>query len=102
MNLGLRDQEHAAFSRYLLHQLGPVLGTGVVAASVPAYSAVKAVAQPLGMMKGATPASMQEVKAGLSPITPQINPELANKLLTLMQMWGLVPSPDKQTLLGTR
>lgn len=102
-DLGLRDQEHAAFSKYLLHTLGPLLGTGVVAASVPAYSAAKAVAQPLGLMKDATPASMQEVKAGLSPILPQINPELANKLLTLMKMWGIGPQqPDKQVLLGTR
>lgn len=102
LDLGLRDQEHAAFSRYLLHQLGPVLGPAVVATSVPAYSAAKGGAQALGMMKDATPASFREVGAGLSPLVPQVNPEFANKLYTLMRMWGLISTPDKQVLLGSR
>lgn len=122
MNLGLRDQEHAAFSKHVLDTLGPILGPAVVAASVPAYSAAKAIAQPLGMMKGATPPSFGEVKAGLSPLwggttaptapaappqMPQPNPQpvdptFANKLYTLMRMWGLLQSPDRQAQLGTR
>lgn len=87
MDLGLRDQEHAAFSRYVLDRLGPLLGPAVVATSVPAYSATKAVAQPLGMMQGATPASVGEVKAGLAPLA-----ELQNypQLYTLMRLLGVV------------
>jgi hypothetical protein len=90
MDLGLRDQEHAAFSQYLLHRLGPLLGPAVVATSVPAYSAVKGGAQAMGMMQNATPASMQEVKAGLSPITPQMPQLSMPQLYTLMRLLGVV------------
>lgn len=86
MDLNLRDQEHAAFSRYMLNQLGPLLGPAVVATSVPAYSAAKAVAQPLGMMQGATPASLREVQAGLSPLS---SPLMA-QLYTLMRLAGVI------------
>jgi hypothetical protein len=72
MNLGLRDQEHAAFSRYLLDQLGPILGPAVVGAAVPAYSAAKGGAQSLGLMKDATPASWHEVLAGLAPLLERL------------------------------
>lgn len=68
MDLTLRDQEHEAFSRYMLHKLGPVLGPAVVGTSVPAYSGIKAAAQAMGGMKDATPASFQEVRAGLRPL----------------------------------
>lgn len=87
MDLGLRDQEHAAFSKYVLDRLGPLLGPAVVATSVPAYSAAKGGAQAMGMMKDATPASLQEVKAGLSPLA-----QLQNypQLYTLMRLLGVV------------
>jgi hypothetical protein len=67
-DLTLRDQEHAAFSRYMLEKLGPVLGPLVVGTSVPAYSAVKGTAQAVGGMQDATPASFREVGAGLQPL----------------------------------
>jgi hypothetical protein len=97
-DLGLRDQEHAAFSRYLLERLGPLLGGGVVAAGVPAYSAVKGARQMVGGMKDATPASFGEVKAGLSPLwggdggpQPLANTRvLQNQLYTLMRLLGAV------------
>jgi hypothetical protein len=87
MDLGLRDQEHAAFSRYVLDRLGPLLGPAVVATSVPAYSAVKGGAQAMGMMKDATPASVGEVKAGLAPLA-----QLQNypQLYTLMRLLGVI------------
>lgn len=67
-NLDLRDQEHAAFSRYVIDTLGPVAGRAVVAAGVPVYSGFKAGIQAAGGMKKATPASMREVLAGLKPL----------------------------------
>lgn len=103
MNLGLRDQEHAAFSRYVLDRLGPLLGPAVVATSVPAYSTAKGLAQSVGMMKDATPASLQEVKVGLSPLwgggTPPgpVQPPqpidttaIVNKLYTLARLLGVI------------
>lgn len=74
MNLGLRDEEHAAFSRYLLDHLGPLLGPAVVGAAVPTYSAVKGGAQSLGLMQAATPASWHEILAGLSPLLELLHP----------------------------
>lgn len=83
-DLNLRDQEHALFSKYVMEQYGPVLGSLVVGASVPAYSGLKAAAQAdprvgaiLGRLTGmdlanATPASWQEIHAGLSPIADML------------------------------
>lgn len=116
MDLGLRDKEHAAFSRYVLERLGPLLGSGVVAAAPPVYNAMKGGAQALGMMKDATPASMQAVKAGWSPLWGGDRPQQpaqpqpfqseqaaqANKLYTVLRMLGLIPTPDRQTQLGSR
>lgn len=67
-DLDLRDQEHEAFSRYMLHRLGPVLGPAVVGASVPAYSGIKGAVQAMGGMQDASPASFREVQAGLRPL----------------------------------
>ncbi len=71
LNLALRNAEHALFSRSVLQKLGPVLGRGVVATSVPLYSAAKAIGQPFGAFKGATAPSWQEVQYGLQPLFPQ-------------------------------
>jgi len=70
MDLALRDEEHAAFSRYMLDKLGPVLGPLVIGTSVPAYSGIKGAVQAMGGMQDATPASLQEVRAGLQPLWP--------------------------------
>lgn len=86
-DLALRDAEHAAFSRYLMSSLGPVLGPAVVATSVPAYSAVKGVAQAMGGMQDSTPASLREVHAGLTPLYQQ--------LYTLLHMTGMFNRPDR-------
>lgn len=83
-NLDLRDREHALFSKYILDQYGPQLGSLIVGAAAPTYSGVKALAQSnpqlgalLGKMSGqdltqATPASWREVQAGLSPVVEML------------------------------
>lgn len=71
-DLALRNTEHALFSAHVMKQLGPGLGTAVVGASVPAYSAAKAVGQPFGAFRGATPPSLQEVQYGLWPLLRQL------------------------------
>lgn len=83
-NLDLRDQEHRLFSQHVLDQYGPVLGSLVVGASVPSYSALKAAAQAnpqlgalLSRLTGydlanATPASWREVHAGLAPVVDML------------------------------
>jgi len=68
MDPGLRDQEHEAFSRYVLERLGPVLGGAVVGAGVPVYSGVKGAAQSMGLMQDSSPASLEEIKAGYRPL----------------------------------
>lgn len=70
LNTELRNAEHALFSRYVVHTLGPVAGRAVVAAAVPLYSLAKAVGQPVGAFKGATAPSWREVQYGLKPLLP--------------------------------
>jgi hypothetical protein len=70
-NLPLRDAEHELFVRQVLNQfhLPPE-----AALLTPAYSAAKAVGQPLGLFKGATPPSWSEVRAGVAPFFNQTHP----------------------------
>lgn len=75
-DLALRDAEHAAFSRYVIDKLGPVIGPAVVATSVPVYSAAKGAIQIVGGMKAATPASFREIRAGLRPLLPSQSPAI--------------------------
>lgn len=82
-NLNLRDAEHALFAQTLMESLGPIVGTGVVGTSVPAYSAAKVIMQnymPRSVAKGigkvfppldladSTPPDLSELYWGLRPI----------------------------------
>ncbi len=77
-DLGQRDAEHAAFTRYLLQQY-PYLGPLIAMITVPGYSGAKWLAQTLPggavvdrvspvPLASATPPSWREVLAGLSPL----------------------------------
>lgn len=67
MNIGLRNAEHAAFSQHMLNTLGS-LGIPGVALAPGVYAGLKALGQPFGFFAGATPPSLQSIRAGMSPL----------------------------------
>src|SRR6266849_5052937 len=73
-DVALANAEHELFAHHVMRQLGPVAGRAVLAAAVPTYTLAKAIGRPVGLFKGSTPPSLQQIKHGLRPIVRPLPP----------------------------